>query len=692
MKKTRPLKIYLGDLTYTTVTLATEAFPLNVGYVASYCKKLFGDDVEITLFKYIDEIDKAVNENPPDILGLSNYCWSHNVSYEIFKMCKKTNPNVVTIWGGPNFPIDFPSQKKFMERYKEVDIYVPTEGEIGFSNVVKKVLESNSIDEVKQKITQNPIDGCVSRNEQGQIQCTIPTLRISSLDEIPSPYLNGMMTKFFDGKLTPMLQTNRGCPFHCTFCTDGRDEVNKVNSFDIKRVQSEIQYIAEHIPKNTHSLHISDLNFGMYPRDIEICESLAKIQEKFGYPKYIKCTTGKNQKDKIIKAIKKLNKSLRVTMSVQSLDPDVLNNIRRDNISVDHMLALYPAIKEADLQTTSEVILGLPGETYSNHIQTLRDLIRAKMDEIVVHTCMLLDGSEMNLPEERKKWGMKTKFRALQRDFAELSSGKKVIEYEEVVVGSNTMTFEEYIKLRILAFIIFVTNQGIVFDAIQKLLREQDIDVFELYYGMLTNKKNSSGKTQKVIEQFQQATIGELWDSPQELLENFQKDSEYKKLLDGEAGTNVIYHYKAVVISEYMDDWTEHVIEAARILIKNSNNYNDEFENQFESVANYCKGLSHNVLGQDRLDTNPQYEFEYDIPSWLSPKTNLKLNNFKLDAKLKISFQLDDEQFKMVQDNIDIYGHSRIGKSKTLKMLPNQKLWRHPLVTSNQTTYLCWND
>ena len=692
MKKTRPLKIYLGDLTYTTVTLATEAFPLNVGYVASYCKKLFGDDVEITLFKYIDEIDKAVNENPPDILGLSNYCWSHNVSYEIFKMCKKTNPNVVTIWGGPNFPIDFPSQKKFMERYKEVDIYVPTEGEIGFSNVVKKVLESNSIDEVKQKITQNPIDGCVSRNEQGQIQCTIPTLRISSLDEIPSPYLNGMMTKFFDGKLTPMLQTNRGCPFHCTFCTDGRDEVNKVNSFDIKRVQSEIQYIAEHIPKNTHSLHISDLNFGMYPRDIEICESLAKIQEKFGYPKYIKCTTGKNQKDKIIKAIKKLNKSLRVTMSVQSLDPDVLNNIRRDNISVDHMLALYPAIKEADLQTTSEVILGLPGETYSNHIQTLRDLIRAKMDEIVVHTCMLLDGSEMNLPEERKKWGMKTKFRALQRDFAELSSGKKVIEYEEVVVGSNTMTFEEYIKLRILAFIIFVTNQGIVFDAIQKLLREQDIDVFELYYGMLTNKKNSSGKTQKVIEQFKQATIDELWDSPQELLENFQKDSEYKKLLDGEAGTNVIYHYKAVVISEYMDDWTEHVIEAARILIKNSNNYNDEFENQFESVANYCKGLSHNVLGQDRLDTNPQYEFEYDIPSWLSPKTNLKLNNFKLDAKLKISFQLDDEQFKMVQDNIDIYGHSRIGKSKTLKMLPNQKLWRHPLVTSNQTTYLCWDD
>ena len=692
MEKTKPLKIYLGDLTYTTVTLATEAFPLNVGFIASYCKKLFGDAVEITLFKYIEDIDKAVNESPPDILGLSNYCWSHSVSYEIFKMCKKSNPNVVTVWGGPNFPIDFPSQKKFMKQYPEVDVYVPTEGETGFSNIVSLILKLASLENASETIQKNPIEGCISRDDNGEIHYSIPTIRISSLNEIPSPYQNGMMDKFFDGKLTPMLQTNRGCPFHCTFCTDGRDETNKVNHFSIERVQSDIQYIAEHTPKNTHSLHISDLNFGMYPRDLEICESLAKIQQKFNYPKYIKCTTGKNQKDKIINAIKKLNNSLRVTMSVQSLDPDVLHNIRRDNISVDHMLALYPALKEANLQTTSEVILGLPGETFENHIQTLRDLVKARMDEIVVHTCMLLDGSEMGLPEERKKWEMKTKFRVLQRDFAELSNGKKVIEYEEVVVGSKTMTFEEYIELRVLAFIIFVTNQGIVFDAIQKLLREQEIDVFELYYGMLTSRKESSENTQNVIEQFKNDTIDELWDSPKELLENFQKDSEYKKLLDGEAGTNVIYHYKAVVISELMGDWTEHVIKSAHKLIQNSNNYNEDLEKQFESVANYCRGLSHNVLGQDRLETNPQYDFEYNIPTWLSPKNNLKLNNFKLEKKLKVSFEIDDEQFKMVQDNIDVYGHSRIGKSKTLKMLPNQKLWRRPLITSNHTTYLCWDD
>ena len=143
-----------------------------------------------------------------------------------------------------------------------------------------------------------------------------------------------------------------------------------------------------------------------------------------------------------------------------------------------------------------------------------------------------------------------------------------------------------------------------------------------------------------------------------------------------------------------MDDWTEHVIETAQMLIKNSNNYNNELENKFEDIANYCRGLSFNVFGQERLDTNPEYEFGYNIPSWLSPKNDLKLNNFKLATKLKISFQLDNEQYKVVQDNIDIYGHSRVGKSKTLKMLfsdGGQKLWRRPLITSDQTTYLCWD-
>ena len=49
-----PLKIYLADLTYTTLSLATEAFPLNVGFVAAYCENRFREAVDISIFKDVD--------------------------------------------------------------------------------------------------------------------------------------------------------------------------------------------------------------------------------------------------------------------------------------------------------------------------------------------------------------------------------------------------------------------------------------------------------------------------------------------------------------------------------------------------------------------------------------------------------------------------------------------------------------
>ena len=41
------------------------------------------------------------------------------------------------------------------------------------------------------------------------------------IEDIPSPWLTGIQDEFFDGKLAPMIETNRGCPFTCTFCVQG---------------------------------------------------------------------------------------------------------------------------------------------------------------------------------------------------------------------------------------------------------------------------------------------------------------------------------------------------------------------------------------------------------------------------------------------------------------------------------------
>jgi radical SAM superfamily enzyme YgiQ (UPF0313 family) len=675
----KPLKIFLGDLTYTTISLATDAFPLNVGYIASYCKSKFGNDVEIQVFKYIDDLDNALNSSPPDVLGLSNYAWNHNVSYEFFKLFKKLNSNGVTVWGGPNFPNDIESQTKFMNEFTDVDFYVPGEGEIGFSNIIKQLFETNYRIGEKRDLFSTHIEGCISKTLKNIIHYE-PLSRTRLLDEVPSPYTSGFLDKFFDGKLSPMLQTNRGCPFACTFCTDGSSAVNQVNSFSLDRVKDELKYIGAHIPKNTHNMIISDLNFGMMPRDLEVCDLIAEIQQEYNYPQQIHATTGKNQKKRVIEAVKRNNGALRIYMSVQSMDEQVLKNIKRDNISVDQMLALAPTIKESNIRTSSEVILGLPGESYESHVRTLRDLVRAKLDHIEVHTCMMLNGAELNTPQQREKWEFQTKFRILPRDFGKLSNGRVVCEIEEVVVGSNTLTFEEYIELRCLAFVMFVTSIGIVYDPILKLLREYDYDVFDLFYLLHKRISEAPESIRSVYESVKNSSHDELWDSPKDIIDFYQSDENYQKLLDGRSGINVIQYHNALITSD-MDQWTEYVISTAELIV--SNRHDDrEFHREFNDVCNYSRGLSYNILGKDRMDTNPDYKFYFNIDKWVSSSEKLPLNGFVYPKPQIQKFVLSEEQFQLVEDELSIYGDSPVGKGQSLKRIPIHKLWRHPENTS----------
>ena len=118
-----------------------------------------------------------------------------------------------------------------------------------------------------------------------------------------------------------MLETNRGCPFSCTFCHEGTQLISKVNFFSVDRVKAELDYIANAVEKapilSTH-LMFADPNFAMYERDFEIVEHIERIQQKQNWPRSIFASTGKNKKERIAKALRNLNGTMSMWMSVQS--------------------------------------------------------------------------------------------------------------------------------------------------------------------------------------------------------------------------------------------------------------------------------------------------------------------------------------------------------------------------------------
>ncbi len=670
------LKIYLADLTYDTISITSDVFPLNIALVSSYCKKLFGEHVEIKLFKYIAELENTIKKSPPDILGLSNYAWNHLLGYNIFKIALEKNPNLLAIWGGPNFPLDLPSQKKFLEKYPEIDAYIPLEGETGFSNLIGRIIELNSLDNIKLKIREKVIDGVITRNLQNEIQYSIPVIRMKNLDDIPSPYLTGSMDKFFDGKLTPMFQTNRGCPFSCTFCNDGSSLVQRVNMFSVKRVSQEIEYAARKIGNETKNILISDLNFGMYPRDLEICSEINSIKMKYnGFPEQIQTTTGKNNKKQIIEAIKQLDGSLRLSMSVQSLDSNVLNNVKRNNISVDSLLELAPTIKNLDLGTDSEVIIGLPGETYESHVNTLRELMRADIDHILVFNCMMLMGSELNSPESREKFGLKTKFRVLVRDFAKLSNGKNIVEIEEILVSSNSLSFDEYLKLRALDFIVYMTKIGVLFDPLLKYLRQLNLDSFDLPYLILQNCKQDKF-IEKIVNDFILESENEFFESPEEITNKYSKDIEFNKLVSGEDGINILHYFTGLVLINYLEEWIHFTFEMAKNMVEKK--YPDQklLLDDLKELQNFCLGLAGNLFSVTRLTKIPKYTFNQNIKAWMDDKLNKNLCDFKFIEPTTIKFYLSKNQFNLYEEHLETYPHIRTSAAELVKRIAIPALWR----------------
>lgn len=108
--------------------------------------------------------------------------------------------------------------------------------------------------------------------------------------------------------------------------------------------------------------------------------------------------------------------------------------------------------------------------------------------------------------------------------------------------------------------------------------------------------------------------------------------------------------------------------------------FNEELEHQFRFIAKYCRGISHNILGKDRMLTNPELSFNFDILSWLVNLKNSPLINFKLDGPTVVSFQFTEEQSKMIEDKLEIFGNTTAGRSQVIKRMPITMLWRKPVI------------
>jgi radical SAM superfamily enzyme YgiQ (UPF0313 family) len=674
----RPLSIYLGDLTYTTLSLATDAFPLNIGFIAAYAKKTFGKQIELRLFKYVDDLQQAINEHPPDILGLSNYPWNFSLGLEFFKMTRAVSPRTICVMGGPNIPLEVEDRIQFVKCNPLIDFYAYLEGEEAFSTLVARAIETG-LDREKMKST--PIDGFIHRMSETEVlQGTmLPRRRI--LDEIPSPYLTGLMDRFFDGKLSPMIETNRGCPFSCTFCHEGNQLISKVNHFSIERVKAELDYIAAAVkraPILISNLTFADPNFAMYERDYEIVEHIEGIQRKQNWPRSIFASTGKNKKERIAKALRKLNGTMSMWMSVQSMDPVVLKEIQRDNISTSEMMALAGVYQELGLPTFSELILGLPGDSYDRHVNSISQVLAAGINVVETYSCMLLNGTKLNTAFSRATHKIGSHFRILPRDFAKLSNGRIAVEIEEVITSTSTMSFEDYQEARKLHLMVAVVYNGGGFSPLLRLLRQKNVPIIGLLQRLVAGIKEAPTSVQTVFNSFVRLTKEELWGSEEELRAYIYAENNYEKLLKGEIGINLIQTHTAMSLS-VMNDWVNYIFHTVSMMLGEAIQGDAEMSAIFADIKAFCVGRVHNIWGGDRNEDSPCILLHYDIERWLRSPLSIPISQFKFSRPVVYQFGFSDAKKEEMAAQIQRYGTTATGIGRILAQMGRDRIWREAI-------------
>jgi radical SAM superfamily enzyme YgiQ (UPF0313 family) len=537
--------IYLADLVHTHAP-GNYVVPLNVANIAGCLIKEYGNDVETRLFKNPETLIQAIENKQPDILGLSNYFWNNELNMAIGSDVARKFPKIFIIMGGPSIRTAPEGIKSFLKQREFLDSYILFEGEKPFVRLIYKFLQDAGIP-IDSCLKE--INGCASLSSQGDLIYTPPEI-LKDLSDFPSPYLNGLLDEFLLDGLIPLFESNRGCPFSCTFCTWGIGALKKVRKFPLDRIFNEMEYVARLVPKSPFWI-FADANFGIFSRDVEIAKHIGEIKAENPSLSRVTIWTSKNKPERNKEIACLMGNLERPLIAVQTWDPVVQKNIKRNNIKQESALNLVLEIKQEGMEVATDVLCGLPGETYESHLKTLRMAFDVGFDFIDVGNVVMLPGSELENNESRDKFGLRTKYRVRQGSYGEYN-GIKAIEYEEIIRATTSFNENKMIRCRLLHWLIWLSwNAGFLKPLLLFLHRESKVNPLDFILKIMDEDKTGFPRIKKYFEKFLKESRDEWFGNIKELQAFYFEINNWQRLLtEGFAKMNFSYTTELILCHE----------------------------------------------------------------------------------------------------------------------------------------------
>ena len=670
-------RVYLADLRHNfSGMLANDCMPLGVAYMKAVIDRDL-PDVESRLFAYPDRLWDAIQTAPPDVLMLSNYMWNEWLSFHFARLAKRVRPETLVVMGGPNICLEPDRQLDYMRAHPEIDVYALGEGDFLAREVVKEfVAAGRSI----AAFGEREIPSCVYHRPDGTLVRTEMWGREKEIQDIPSPWLSGALDEFFDGKLAPLLETNRGCPFQCTFCVQGVRWYTKVHNFSLDRLQEEIDYIGTRIKAVCPSmgfLRIADSNYGMFERDIEISSYIGAAQQKYGWPTYIDATTGKNRPERVIQSLEKVNGAMVIYQAVQSLDEDTLRNIKRQNISTEAYEQVMIHVRGRGLRSLSDLILGLPGETLQSHIASINQLIDAGTHEMHLFQAMMLKGSELETAESRRKYHFDSRFRVLPKNYG-LYADEKVFDVDEIVVATDTMSFEDYLEARRYAFAFSIFWNNSWFDDAIDFAEKFGVKPSEWIKGMRDAMDHDRGAVSRLLGEFVTETRNELFPTREACVEFYSQEDNFQRLVRGEIGDNLMYKYRALASFFVWPEVCRAAMEATRDMLhrRGAAAQVPQLDRFWDDFCTYVEHKHTHGTSREALLGSTVATLGFDVEAWIEAGMPTDVEPYRLAPRRQFVFDLDPEAARELSALLDTWTTSLRGLTKGVTRMRTTSLIR----------------
>lgn len=528
------LKIFLCDLVHNQ-HYTYYSVPLNIASVGARLKQRFGYAVEIRLFKFPDVLMSQLPEKP-DILALSNYDWNYNLNRMVASVARQINPNILISMGGPNIRKSTEGIRKFLMEFSEVDVYSLHEGEDAFSELVNVILSEWPCD-VKKTILSG--GGKIKQNayiaESGD-EFIIGQL-CDSIDEDPVPYpsawLSGMLDEFLentDYPLHPSIETSRGCPYGCYYCTWGSYEKKKIRKYNYDVIIEELDYIFKRASKSSYFI-VCDANFGILERDLAIAEEIRRLSEKYNTISEVEVFTDKNNVKRNLEVCKILKNLSVPCFAVQSFNKLALKNAGRRPIKEERIQTFVDEIIRGGMEVYTDLLIGIPGETRETHINNIKKSYDLGFFKSKIHDIRLLRGSKMEEDDYIQEFGIQTEFRVIPAAYGNYD-GNKVIEYEKCIRKTNSMSKQDFQDLRLFhGYIYFLINTGFGTPVLE-FARACGVHPIEVIQNILKMPSKSKYPTLfKYIGEYKQQSESEWFKSEEEANDYYFMNEVFEKIV-----------------------------------------------------------------------------------------------------------------------------------------------------------------